>query len=91
MFSWYEGVLTAKEPYKGRVRLLPPESGYGRGSINLTNIRESDGGWYECKVFFPNRTPPTRHNGTWFHLTVDGNENEISFRASENLTSHIFL
>lgn len=72
VFSWYEGVLTAKEPFKGRVRLLPPESGYGRGSINLTNIRESDGGWYECKVYFPNRTPPTRHNGTWFHLTVDG-------------------
>ncbi|KAL0267467.1 UNVERIFIED_CONTAM: hypothetical protein PYX00_009725 [Menopon gallinae] len=72
VFSWYQGILSAKEPYKGRVTLLAGDSGYGKGSINLTNIRETDGGWYECRVYFPNRSPTTRRNGTWFHLTVDG-------------------
>lgn len=45
--------------------------GYGKASVNLTSIRESDAGWYECRVVFPNRTPSTRSNGTWFHLSVD--------------------
>lgn len=40
--------------------------------MNLTAIRESDSGWYECRVIFPNRTPSIRNNGTWFHLAVDG-------------------
>lgn len=70
MFSFKNGVLTAKDPYVGRVRPIGPP--YGEGSVNLTSIRESDGGWYECRVFFPNRSPTTRANGTWFHLTVDG-------------------
>lgn len=26
---------------------------------------------YECRVIFPNRTPSTRNNGTWFHLAVE--------------------
>lgn len=45
--------------------------GYGRASVNLTSIRETDAGWYECRVIFPNRTPNTRNNGTWFHLAVE--------------------
>ena len=58
----------------GRVHLLEDAAGrgYGQGSINLTNIRESDQGWYECRVIFPNRTPNSRNNGTWFHLAIDG-------------------
>lgn len=47
--------------------------GYGMASINLTAIRESDAGWYECRVRFPNRTPSTRNNGTWFHVAIEGN------------------
>lgn len=46
--------------------------GYGKASINLTSIRESDSGWYECRVIFPNRTPSVRNNGSWFHLEVEG-------------------
>lgn len=46
--------------------------GYGKASVNLTSIRESDSGWYECRVLFPNRTPSVRNNGTWFHLAVEG-------------------
>ncbi|XP_011878462.1 PREDICTED: protein turtle isoform X2 [Vollenhovia emeryi] len=74
VFSWYDGHVTVDHSYKGRIHLLDDagQRGYGQGSINLTNIRESDQGWYECKVIFPNRTPNSRNNGTWFHLAIDG-------------------
>ncbi|XP_012062720.1 PREDICTED: protein turtle [Atta cephalotes] len=74
VFSWYDGHVTVDNSYKGRIHLLDDAGhrGYGQGSINLTNIRESDQGWYECRVIFPNRTPNSRNNGTWFHLAIDG-------------------
>ncbi|PSN47234.1 Protein borderless [Blattella germanica] len=66
------GMGDAEGELKKNVKRTGSDSPYGRGSINLTNIRESDSGWYECSVFFPNRTPSTRPNGTWFHLSVEG-------------------
>ncbi|CAD1475363.1 unnamed protein product, partial [Heterotrigona itama] len=74
IFSWYNGYPSVEPRYVGRVHLLEDAAGrgYGQGSINLTNIRESDQGWYECRVIFPNRTPNSRNNGTWFHLAIDG-------------------
>ncbi|XP_043252738.1 protein borderless isoform X2 [Colletes gigas] len=74
IFSWYNGHSTVGMGFKDRVHLLEDavSRGYGQGSINLTNIRESDQGWYECRVIFPNRTPNSRNNGTWFHLAIDG-------------------
>ncbi|EZA62874.1 protein borderless isoform X3 [Ooceraea biroi] len=73
VFSWYDGHVTVTNNYKGRIHLLDDAGHrYGQGSINLTNIRESDQGWYECRVIFPNRTPNSRNNGTWFHLAIDG-------------------
>lgn len=49
---------------------MSPDSPFGAASLNLTNIRESDQGWYECKVVFLNRSPNQHKNGTWFHLDV---------------------
>ncbi|XP_017760125.1 PREDICTED: protein borderless isoform X1 [Eufriesea mexicana] len=74
IFSWYNGYSSVGLGYEGRVHLLEDSvtRGYGQGSINLTNIRESDQGWYECRVIFPNRTPNSRNNGTWFYLAIDG-------------------
>lgn len=72
MFSWYDGVLTASDPFVGRISLVDHLGQFGQASINLTAIRESDNGWYECRVLFPNRTPNQRSNGTLFHLAVDG-------------------
>lgn len=46
------------------------DSPFGSASLNLTNIKESDQGWYECKVVFLNRDPKQHKNGTWFHLDV---------------------
>ncbi|XP_066245868.1 protein borderless isoform X2 [Euwallacea similis] len=85
-YSWYDGQTNEAEEYVGRIHLIDknnsnflyhppmerPFQHYGRASINLTSIRESDAGWYECRVMFPTRTPAYRNNGTWFHLTVSG-------------------
>ena len=72
MFSWYDGSLTASDVYSGRITLVQNAYGLGKASVNLSSIRESDSGWYECRVIFPNRTPSIRNNGTWFHLAVEG-------------------
>lgn len=73
IYSWYDGIITEADDYVGRIhQLSQPHRIYGKASINLTSIRESDAGWFECKVLFPNRTPSSRNNGTWFHLNVSG-------------------
>ncbi|XP_050308030.1 protein turtle isoform X4 [Anthonomus grandis grandis] len=71
IYIWYESYPThSGEGYEGRVSRVSPESNYGAASLNLTNIKESDQGWYECKVVFLNRSPNQHKNGTWFHLDV---------------------
>ncbi|XP_033230293.1 protein borderless isoform X2 [Belonocnema kinseyi] len=72
IFSSYANATSAAHDFVGRIHRLEDTSGYGQGSVNLTNIRDSDQGWYECKVIFPNRTPSSRNNGTWLHLSIDG-------------------
>ncbi|KAF6208589.1 hypothetical protein GE061_017047 [Apolygus lucorum] len=70
--SIQDGVLVyAKEGYVGRVS----NSVHGnRADLNLSAVRKPDEGWFECRLFIPNRSPPTRLNGTWFHLSVLGSE-----------------
>ncbi|XP_017772989.1 PREDICTED: protein turtle isoform X2 [Nicrophorus vespilloides] len=71
IYIWYESYPThSGEGYEERVSRVSPDSPYGAASLNLTNIRESDQGWYECKVVFLNRSPNSHKNGTWFHLDV---------------------
>ncbi|CAB0030801.1 unnamed protein product [Trichogramma brassicae] len=71
IYIWYESYPThSGEGYEGRVSKVSPNSNYGVASLNLTNIQESDQGWYECKVVFLNRSPSSNRNGTWFHLDV---------------------
>ncbi|VEN49372.1 unnamed protein product [Callosobruchus maculatus] len=74
IYSWQDGSVTEADEYVGRIQQVgrDQQKQFGRASINLTSIRESDVGWYECSIIFPNRTPPWRKNGTWFHLTVSG-------------------
>ncbi|XP_017878813.1 protein borderless isoform X1 [Ceratina calcarata] len=74
IFALHAGNAWVAPDYTGRLHLVEDAvtRGYGQGSVNLTNIRESDQGWYECRVIFPNRTPNSRNNGTWFHLGIDG-------------------
>ncbi|KAL1139793.1 hypothetical protein AAG570_006770 [Ranatra chinensis] len=71
IYIWYDSYPThSGEGYEGRVSRVSPDSPYGLASLNLTNIQESDQGWYECKVVFLNRSPNSHKNGTWFHLDV---------------------
>lgn len=73
IYIWYESYPThSGAGYEGRVSRVGPNSPYGIASLNLTNIRESDQGWYECIVVFLNRSPNSPKNGTWFHLDVHG-------------------
>lgn len=73
MFSFHDSVLTAKDVYVGRINLIPKHDRYhNTAAVNLTSIRESDSGWYLCRVLYPNRTPSYRNNGTWFHLAIEG-------------------
>ncbi|XP_058803605.1 protein turtle-like isoform X3 [Phymastichus coffea] len=71
IYIWYESYPThSGEGYEGRVSKVSSNSNFGVASLNLTNIQESDQGWYECKVVFLNRSPNNNKNGTWFHLDV---------------------
>lgn len=75
IFSWYsgEGAAQVADRWGGRVRrVLDGRLGLGRGSINVSAVRETDAGLYRCRVTFPNRTPPARNNGTFYYLEVDG-------------------
>ncbi|XP_022231604.2 protein borderless isoform X2 [Drosophila obscura] len=72
IFTWFEKETSTNELFNGRLHLVEEHPEYGRASVNLTAIRESDQGWYHCQVIFPNRSPSIRNNGTRYHLTVQG-------------------
>ena len=55
--------------YQGRIRLVE------QASIEISDLRTSDEGWYECSVVFLDETADDvtadgTNNGTWIHLTV---------------------
>lgn len=53
--------------YEGRVSLL----NQAEASLNLSDVRETDQGWYECKVFFLMASEQEDKNGTWVLLEVN--------------------
>lgn len=72
IYIWYEGYDPhVEDTYKGRASRVSQDTTYGLASLNLTNVREDDQGWYECKVFYLDRTG-SPDNGTWIHLDVHG-------------------
>ncbi|XP_043209726.1 protein turtle-like [Amphibalanus amphitrite] len=72
LYIWYDGYPPhVADPYKGRVKRVDLSSKhYGMASLNMTNVTESDAGWYECVVHFLDRSPAVLGNGTWVHLDV---------------------
>lgn len=52
--------------FQGRIRLLD------HASVEISGIRASDEGWYECSVVFLQRTDDSNPNGTWVYLAVTG-------------------
>lgn len=71
--------------------LNDPYPYYGRASVNLSEIRESDEGVYECQILFPNRTPTSTNNGTWFILSVNGNLKYASVSKNKVITYIVLL
>ncbi|XP_054162943.1 protein turtle-like [Oppia nitens] len=68
IYIWYDGYPPhLGEGYEGRVALTNPTK---EASLNLSNVRESDQGWYECKVYFLNQANDQLKNGTFVLLDV---------------------
>ncbi|KAI0211551.1 Ig-like domain-containing protein [Lamellibrachia satsuma] len=66
IFIQFNGYPPHIDPsYQGRVRLVEG------ASIELSDIRTSDQGWYECSIVFVDGTDDTTTNGTWIYLTVN--------------------
>jgi len=63
--------------FYGRIRAV------GQASIELSDIRMSDEGWYECSVLFLDGSDDVSVNGTWIHLTVNGNHMDTTFFVCE--------
>jgi len=58
--------------YLGRARLLADPSGSDDASLEITDVRLTDVGWYECSVVFIGGTDDPTANGTWVYLAVTG-------------------
>lgn len=45
---------------------------HGKASLQIDPVRSEDQGWYECRVLMLEQQYETFHNGSWVHLTVNG-------------------
>lgn len=45
---------------------------HGKASLQIDPVRPEDQGWYECRVLMLEQQYDTFHNGSWVHLTVNG-------------------
>ena len=55
--------------YHGRARLLADDEA---ASLEVTDVRLTDAGWYECSVVYIGSTDDPAANGTWVYLAVTG-------------------
>jgi len=58
--------------YHGRARLLADPTGDDDASLEISDIRLTDEGWYECSVVYIGSTDDPTANGTWVYLAVTG-------------------
>ncbi|XP_027743860.1 protein turtle homolog B isoform X1 [Empidonax traillii] len=59
--------------YAGRASL------HDKASLRIEQVRSEDQGWYECKVLMLDQQYDTFHNGSWVHLTVNGEQAPPTF------------
>lgn len=53
---------------------------HDKASLRIEQVRSEDQGWYECKVLMLDQQYDTFHNGSWVHLTVNG-ESRLAARG----------
>jgi len=58
--------------YHGRARLLADPTGGDDASLEISDVRLTDEGWYECAVVFIGSADDPTANGTWVYLAVTG-------------------
>ena len=59
-YIWYDDYPEhASQEYKGRVSKVPldGQGQSGLASLILSEVKDTDRGWYNCKVLFLNREP----------------------------------
>lgn len=67
IYIWYAGYPPhIAQDYENRAFRL------GQASLNLTKVRQSDQGLYECKIYYLDRRPEDKGDGTWIYLDVQG-------------------
>lgn len=67
IYAWYAGYPThTGRGYEQRAARI------GQASLNLSQVRESDQGLYECKIYYLDPKPADKGNGTWIYLDVQG-------------------
>lgn len=67
IYIWYAGYPPhLHQGYENRVSRI------GQASLNLSRVRESDQGLYECKIYYLDRRPQDKGTGTWIYLDVQG-------------------
>lgn len=55
---------------------------HGKASLQIDPVRSEDQGWYECRVLMLEKQYKTFHNGSWVHLTVNGESPALSLCLS---------
>lgn len=71
-------LVTSRDPPNILLCLVLPPPGratlHDKASLRIDQTRSQDQGWYECKVLMLEQQYDTFHNGSWVHLTVNGEE-----------------
>ena len=66
IFIQFNGYPPHLDPsYQGRLRLVE------QASVEVSDIRISDEGWYECTIVFLQGDQEQNSNGTWVYLSVN--------------------
>lgn len=72
---------------------LPPAgraSLHDKASLRIEQVRSEDQGWYECKVLMLDQQYDTFHNGSWVHLTVNG-ESQTAARGGLRVRGQLYI
>lgn len=63
---------------------------HDKASLRIEQVRSDDQGWYECKVLMLDQQYDTFHNGSWVHLTVNG-ESRLAARGGLGVCGQLYI